>query len=80
MRIASPPLLMMATSNDKEAQLKNFIAVGLAHGSEGPAGAEPITIVVRNPDSPAARAVCAALSQSHPGRKRQNHIWRDTRR
>jgi hypothetical protein len=67
MRIASPPLLMMATRTDKEARLKDFIAVGLAHRPEGAAGTEPITIVVRNPDSPAARAVCAALSESDPG-------------
>jgi hypothetical protein len=67
MRIASPPLLMMATRTDKEARLKDFISVGLTHRPEGATGAESITIVVRNPDSPAARAVCAALSQSDLG-------------
>ena len=35
MRIASPPLLMMATRTDKEARLKDFIAEGLAHRPEG---------------------------------------------
>jgi hypothetical protein len=64
MRIASPPHLIMATRTDKEARLKHFIAEGLAQRPEGSVGTEPITIVARNPDSPAARALCAALSES----------------
>lgn len=67
MRIASPPLLMMATRTDKEARLKDFISEGLARRPEGSASTEPITIVVRNPDSPAARAAFAALSERDLG-------------
>ena len=67
MRIASPPLLMMATRTDKEARLKDFITEGLARLPEASAAADPVTIVVRNPDSPAARAAYAALSERHVG-------------
>ena len=67
MRIASPPLLMMATRTDKEARLKDFITEGLARLPEALAAADPVTIVVRNPDSPAARAAYAALSERHVG-------------
>jgi hypothetical protein len=58
---------MMATRTDKEKRLKDFIADGLAVRPEGSACAEPIRIVVRNPDSPAAQALLTALLGCDPG-------------
>jgi len=63
MRIASTPRLMTVARTDKETRLKDFIAEGLARRTESSAHAESVMIVVRNPDSPVARALCAALSE-----------------
>lgn len=64
MRIASPSRLMMVARTDKEARLKDFIIEGLARRAEDPVPREPITIFVRNPDSPAARALHIALTEA----------------
>lgn len=63
MRIASPSRLMMVARTDKEARLKDFIGDGLAPREEGPADHKCLTVFVRNPDSPVARALCAAWSE-----------------
>jgi hypothetical protein len=63
MRIASTPRLMTVARTDKETRLKDFVAEGLARRTEGSAHAESVMIVVRNPDSPVARALYAALSE-----------------
>lgn len=62
MRIASPSRLMMVARTDKEARLRDFIADGLAPRAEGRADPKCLTVFVRNPDSPVARALCAAWS------------------
>ncbi|WP_045837421.1 hypothetical protein [Hyphomicrobium sp. 99] len=63
MRIASPSRLMMVARTDKEARLKDFVVDGLASHDEGPADTKCLTVFVRNPDSPVARALCAAWSE-----------------
>jgi hypothetical protein len=64
MRIASSPRLLVAAPTDKETRLKNFITEALAH-REKQTHAEPVLIVVRNPDSPVAHALCAAMFESN---------------
>ena len=64
MRIASSPRLLVAAPTDKEARLKNFITEALAH-KENQTHTEPVLIVVRNPDSPVAHALCAAMFESN---------------
>lgn len=52
---------MTVVRTDKEARLKSFIVDGLASGSDVHATAAPMTVLVRNPDSPVARALYAAF-------------------
>jgi hypothetical protein len=63
MRIASPSRLMTMSRTDKEARLKDFIGEALAASRETSAPDASITLFVRNPDSPVARALNAALSE-----------------
>lgn len=64
MRIASPsrPMMMMSRT-DKEARLKDFIGEAIASRGENPTSEICLTLFVRNPDSPAARALHAAWSE-----------------
>jgi hypothetical protein len=48
---------------DKEARLKDFIGEAIASRGEDPAREICLTLFVRNPDSPAARALYAAWSE-----------------
>jgi hypothetical protein len=59
MRIASPSRLVMVARTDKEARLKDFLGEGLALRTEDPARDDSVTAFLRNPDSPAARALSA---------------------
>ncbi len=63
MRIASPSRLMTMSRTDKEARLKDFICEALTACREASAHDDSITLFVRNPDSPVARALHAALSE-----------------
>ena len=65
MRIASPSRPMMMSRTDKEARLKDFIGDALAARGEDPARDSGVALFVRNPDSPAARALMAACSEGH---------------
>jgi hypothetical protein len=47
------------TKTDKEGRLKDFFSEGLALRAEDPARDDSVTAFLRNPDSPAARALCA---------------------
>lgn len=49
---------------DKEARLKNFIGEVIASRGENPTGTMCVTLFVRSPDSPVARALLAALSET----------------
>jgi hypothetical protein len=60
MRIASPSRPMMMSRTDKEARLKDFIAEAFAARGEHPVRELCLTLFVRNPDSPVARALHAA--------------------
>lgn len=60
MRIASPSRPMIMSRTDKEARLKDFIAEAFALRGEAPAREICVTLFVRNPDSPAARALYGA--------------------
>lgn len=51
----------MVARTDKESRLKDFIAEGLTFAHESAGGAEAVTLVVRNPDSPVARALSLVL-------------------
>lgn len=61
MRLTSPPRITVVTREDKEARLKDFIALALAARRESPSDAfgETFTLVARAPDSPVAQAVLA---------------------
>jgi hypothetical protein len=59
MRIASPSRPVVMTRTDKEGRLKDFFSEGLALRAEDPARDDSVTAFLRNPDSPAARALCA---------------------
>jgi hypothetical protein len=63
MRIASPSRLMTMSRTDKEARIKDFIGEAFAARGEDPAREICLTLFVRNPDSPAARALHAAWSE-----------------
>ncbi|HML30183.1 MAG TPA: hypothetical protein PKE16_15395 [Hyphomicrobium sp.] len=63
MRIASPSRPMIMSRTDKEARLKDFIGEVFAARGEDPAREICLTLFVRNPDSPAARALHAAWSE-----------------
>lgn len=63
MRIASPSRPMMMSRTDKEARLKDFISEAFTARGEDPAREICLTLFVRNPDSPAARALHAAWSE-----------------
>lgn len=64
MRTASPSRLMMMARMDKEARLKTFLTEGLTRRAEDVSCAEALTILVRNPDSPVARALAATLADA----------------
>jgi hypothetical protein len=55
---------MMTARTDKEARLKDFIAEGLVRRSDVLDGTDPVMIVMRNAESPVARALCVALSEN----------------
>lgn len=63
MRIASPSRPMMMSRTDKEARLKDFIGEALASRDGNSAAEICLTLFVRNPDSPVARALYAAWSE-----------------
>lgn len=63
MRISSPSRLMTMSRTDKETRLKDFIVESLTALAEGPGGNGSITMLVRSVDSPAARALAAALAE-----------------
>jgi hypothetical protein len=63
MRIASPSRPVMMSRTDKEARLKSFIAEALTSRGEGSARDVCLTLFVRNPDSPVARALLAAWTE-----------------
>lgn len=54
---------MMMSRTDKEARLKDFIGEVFATRGEDPTREICLTLFVRNPDSPAARALHAAWSE-----------------
>jgi hypothetical protein len=64
MRISTPSRLMTMSRTDKETRIKDFIAESLTAVAEGPGGDGIVTVIVRNNESPAARALCAALSET----------------
>ncbi|RUP07884.1 hypothetical protein [Hyphomicrobium sp.] len=78
MRIASPSRLMMVARTDKEARLKDFIGDGLLPRDEGLADRKCLTLFVRNPDSPVARALCAAWSEGRVDNTRIRILICDT--
>jgi len=55
---------MMTARTDKEARLKDFIVEGLLRRGDVSDSNAPLMIVVRNNESPVARALCAALSEN----------------
>ncbi|HEY8194556.1 MAG TPA: hypothetical protein VIF13_05870 [Hyphomicrobium sp.] len=61
MRISSPTRFMMTAQTDKEARLKDFIAEGLSGLAAGVVGT--VTLIVRDSESPVARALGVALSE-----------------
>ena len=63
MRIASPSRLVTMSRTDKEARLRDFIGEAIASRGENPLGEICVTLFVRNPDSPVARALHAAWSE-----------------
>jgi hypothetical protein len=63
MRIASPSRLMTMSRTDKEARLKDFIGEALTACREFSARDISLTLFVRSPDSPVARALHAAWSE-----------------
>jgi hypothetical protein len=54
---------MMMSRTDKEARLKDFICEAFTARGEDPAREVCLTLFVRNPDSPVARALHAAWSE-----------------
>ncbi len=66
MRIASPSRPMMTMSRtDKEARIKGFIGEAIASHDENPARDNGLTLFVRSPDSPVARALAAACTEGN---------------
>jgi len=63
MRISSPSRLMTMSRTDKETRLKEFIVESLLVLAETP-DCDSVTLMVRNADSPTARALYAALSDN----------------
>ena len=63
MRISSPSRLTTMSRTDKEARLRDFIVESLTALAEGPGGSGSVTMMVRNVDSPTARALGAALAE-----------------
>jgi hypothetical protein len=56
---------MMMSRTDKETRLKDFIAESLDALAESPGAAGIVTVIARSNESPAARALIAALSEAH---------------
>ncbi len=63
MRIASPSRPTVTVRTDKEERLKDFVGEGLARSAEEPARDMSVTAFLRNPDSPAARALSAVCQE-----------------
>lgn len=63
MRIASPSRLLTMSRTDKEARLKNFIGEAIASRAANPNIEICVTLFVRSPDSPVARALHAAWAE-----------------
>jgi hypothetical protein len=59
---------MMMSRTDKETRLQDFIVESLAALAESPGIAGTVTAIVRNCESPAARALLAALSEARKTR------------
>ncbi len=55
--------MMLMTRTDKEARLKDFIVEAFACRGEDPARDNGLTLFVRSPDSPVARALAAACAE-----------------
>jgi hypothetical protein len=64
MRISSPSQLMTMSRTDKETRLKDFIVESLAVLTEGTEEPGTVMMIARNADSPAARALFAALLET----------------
>jgi hypothetical protein len=65
MRLPLPPRIPVVSREDREAKLKLFIADALAArgASADGSNSEPITLVARAPDSPAAQAILAMANE-----------------
>lgn len=63
MRIAPPSRLMMVARTDKEVRLKEFISEALINRADDPELREPVTLIVRDVDSPAATALNSVLAE-----------------
>lgn len=63
MRIASPSRTVMMSRTDKEARLKDFICEAFTARREDPAREICLTLFIRNPESPVARALHAAWTE-----------------
>lgn len=64
MRISTPSRLMTMSRTDKETRLKDFIAESLMVLAEGTDVPGAVTMIARNAESPAARALYAALLET----------------
>lgn len=64
MRISTPSRLMTMSRTDKETRLKDFIAESLTVLAEGTDVPGAVTMIARNAESPAARALYAALLET----------------
>ncbi len=78
MRIASPSRPVIMSRTDKEARLKDFIGEAVASRGEGSSRDTGLTLFVRNPDSPAARALFAASSEGRADADRIRVLICDT--
>ena len=78
MRIASPSRAVAMTRTDKEERLKDFFSEALALRAAGPAHADSVTAFLRNPDSPAARALCAVCFDGRAAGARIRILMCDT--
>jgi len=79
MRISTPSRLMMMSRTDKETRLKDFIAESLEALAESPGATGIVTVIARNNESPAARALIAALAEARNTSLDIRVIFADTR-
>jgi hypothetical protein len=63
MRTATPSRLMTSSRTDKESRLKDFIGEAMTAARAPLAHGVDLTLFVRNPDSPVARALNSAWSE-----------------